>query len=81
MTDGPEAYREIDQRRMAGLIIVIVVVISLFVFWLQNRESIEVEFLFISVRLPIWLIIAISMVLGAILLKAVGFLRSRRKTE
>lgn len=80
MSEGPESYREIDQRRVVWLIVVVLVLVALFVFWLQNGETIEVEILFVSVQMPIWLLIVVSMVLGGLLFKGAGYLWSRRRS-
>lgn len=79
MSEGPETYREIDQRRVVWLIVVVLVLVALFVFWLQNGETIEVEILFVSVQMPVWLLIVASMVLGGLLFKGIGFLWARRR--
>ncbi len=42
-----------------------VVVLGIFVF--QNRDTVEIQFLFLGVNLPLWAVIGIFMVLGALL--------------
>lgn len=65
-------------RQIGGILAAIV----LLVFILSNRESVEVNFLFLHFTWPLWLTLAVTALLGA----AVGGLltvrrRRRRRTE
>lgn len=79
MAEDRETFQQIDQRRVIWLIVVVLVLVALFVFWLQNGETIKVEILFVSAEMPIWLLIVVSMLLGALLFKGIGFLWGRRR--
>jgi len=69
-----------SNRRILGLIIATIVVIVAAVFIFQNTEQTDVEFLFLSGRAPLYVVIVISMVLGSLLtLIALGLRRRRRR--
>jgi uncharacterized integral membrane protein len=53
--------------------------LAVVVFILQNRDQAETNFLFIHGSQPLWFVIVISVLLGALLGQAVGMLRNRQK--
>jgi uncharacterized integral membrane protein len=66
-------------RRAAALIMTGIIIATAIVFLLQNTEEATVKFLFLSGQVPIYVVILISMVLGALLV-LIGFgLRRRAK--
>ena len=83
MSDEYEEHLEASSasnRRIAGLIVAAIVVIVAAVFVLQNTDQTNVEFLFLSGRAPLYVIILISMVLGSLLtLIALGLRRRKRR--
>ena len=70
----------VSNRRILGLIIAALVIGVAAIFVFQNTDETNVEFLFLSGRAPLYVIIVISMVLGALLaLVAFGVRRRRRR--
>ena len=67
----------------AGAIASIVGVGALLVFMLQNRNKVSLDFLMFNVTWPLWLVILISAVLGALIWFGLGVMRrrSRRKAR
>ena len=67
----------------AGAIASIVGVGALLVFMLQNRNKVSLDFLMFHVNWPLWLVILISAVLGALIWFGLGVMRrrSRRKAR
>ncbi|MCL1587806.1 MAG: LapA family protein [Actinomycetia bacterium] len=68
-----------SNRRVAGLIVAGIIVAATVVFLLQNTEEATVKFLFLSREVPIYIVIIISMVLGALLTLIAFWLRRRAK--
>jgi uncharacterized integral membrane protein len=68
-------------RLGGGAIASIVGVVALVVFMLQNREETSLNFLMFEVNWPLWLVILISALLGALIWFGVGVMRrhNRRK--
>jgi uncharacterized integral membrane protein len=66
-----------SNRRVAGLILAGIVVAAAAVFLLQNTEEATVKFLFFSREVPVYIVIVISMVLGALLTLIALWLRRR----
>jgi len=82
MTDEYDEYLEqssSSNRRVAVLILAIVLVVVAAVFMFQNTEEASVDFLFLSGQAPLYVVIFISMVLGALLAFIFGGLRRRRR--
>lgn len=87
MYDGSDRrdddHRDVRTTRSGispALIAFVVVLALVVVFIIQNRDEAEIEFLFFQRRDPIWIAIAIAIVLGVILdrLFAVWWRRRRR---
>jgi len=68
-----------SNRRVAGLIAAGFIVAAAAVFLLQNTEEATVKFLWFSGQVPIYVVILISMVLGALLVLIAFGLRRRAK--
>ena len=68
-----------SNRRVAGLILAGIIVAAVAVFLLQNTEEATVTFLFFSREVPVYIVIVISMVLGALLTLIALWLRRRAK--
>lgn len=88
MTDfsDREAVDRQYERERAGnvspsLIAAIVVGILVLVFVLQNGRDAPVRFLWIDWQMPVWLVIAVSLLVGALLAKLIGHLWRRRRGE
>lgn len=68
MTDEqPQNIRSTNDRIGIGIIITVAVVVILGVFVWQNRDAVEIEFLFLGVSLPLWAVVGVFMALGALL--------------
>ena len=68
-----------SNRRVAGLVIAGITVIAAAMFILQNTKNVEVTFLFFSRDAALYIVIVISMVLGALLTLIVLWFRRRSK--
>ncbi len=82
MTDEYDEYLEqssSSNRRVAVLILAIVLVVIATVFVFQNTEEATVEFLFLSGQAPLHIVIIISMALGSLLTMILGGARRKRK--
>lgn len=65
--EKPQNIRVSNDRIGIGLIITVIVVIVLGTFMYQNRQTARIEFLFLGVDLPLWAVIGIFILLGAVL--------------
>lgn len=54
-----------------------VIAVALLAFILGNRQEVRIEFFFAEVRLPLWIVLAATTLLGA----AVGFLLGGRRQK
>lgn|GEM_PF-3376245 len=79
MTDEPPRTVNDSNDRIGIILIVTVIVVALLaIFVIQNGDPIRVEFLLFGVSLPVWLVVAISMVVGVLLALAWRMVRGRR---
>jgi uncharacterized integral membrane protein len=68
MTDEqPQNSKSTNDRIGIAIIVTVLVVVILGVFVWQNRDTVEIEFLFLGVSLPLWAVVVIFMALGALL--------------
>ncbi len=68
MTDEqPQNSKSVNDRIGIGIIITVVVVVILGVFVWQNRDTVEIRFLFLERSLPLWAVVGIFIALGALL--------------
>ena len=65
--EKPEFIRTTNDRIGIGIIFTAVVVVVLGIFVFQNRDTVEIEFLFLGVTLPLWVVIGVFLILGALL--------------
>jgi uncharacterized integral membrane protein len=71
-----------EQKESTGLPTVVgaaVVAIALISFIGQNRDDTEVSWLFLDGTWPLWLVIVVAAVLGAVLSEVLGWLIRRRR--
>ncbi len=68
-----------SNRRVVGLIITTIVIAVAGIFIFQNTDDTNVEFLFLSGRAPLYVIIVVSMILGSLLGWIGSAIRRRRK--
>lgn len=78
-----DRFETIDaqQRAPIGLIIAGVIVILIAIFVAQNTEDIQFDFLVFSFTLPLWLVLVIVFVLGALAGQGGLWYRRRRKAR
>jgi len=82
MTDEYDEYLEqssVSNRRIAVLILAIVLVVIAAVFVFQNTEEVSVDFLFLSGEAPLYVVIIVSMTFGALLTMILAGVRRRRR--
>ncbi|HZJ47584.1 MAG TPA: LapA family protein [Acidimicrobiia bacterium] len=76
--DQPRNVRDSNDRIGIGLIVTVIVVVIVGIFVMQNRHPVQIEFLFLNVSRPVWLVAVIFLVLGAALGWAWRWVRGRR---
>ena len=80
MTDEkPANVHKSNDRIGFGMIVSAVILVALAIFVIQNLDEVEVEFLFLSVAFPLWLVAVIFLVLGVVLGWAWRWMSRRRK--
>ena len=68
MTDEqPQNIKSTNDRIGIGIIITVIVVVILGIYVWQNRDTVEIEFLFLGVSLPLWAVVGVFLALGALL--------------
>lgn len=77
VSDAQKTDRDVKAR----LVIAIVALLAAVVFVVQNGNRVETDFLFFSGRQRLWVVILVSMVLGALLGQAAGILFRRRRKD
>ena len=68
-------------RLGGGAIASIVGVVALVVFMLQNRDQTNLNFLMFEVTWPLWLVILVSALLGALIWFGLGVMRRRSRRK
>ena len=85
------SYEEIDGERAEGgrggpplkLIALLLVVVALAIFFFQNGDDAPVQFLWLDGQWPVWLVIGISVLAGAVIdrLGTWQWRRARRRKD
>jgi uncharacterized integral membrane protein len=71
-----------DERRLGGgAIASLTGVVLLIVFMLQNTEDVKLEFLFWDFTWPLWLLVIVSALLGALVWFGIGVMRRHRRRK
>lgn len=70
-----------ESTGLATVVSAAVIVIALIAFIVQNRSDTEVSWLFIDGTWPLWVVIVIAAVAGAVLSEVVGWLLRRRRRQ
>ena len=71
-----------DGRRLSGGAIASLVGVGLLiVFMVQNTEDVELEFLFWEFTWPLWLLMIVSALLGALVWFGLGVIRRHRRRQ
>lgn len=77
VSSAKERGREFPVRIIvAGIALVLAII-----FVVQNRDEVETNFLFVHGTQPLWFLILINLLLGALLGQAIGMLRRRSKKD
>lgn len=79
MADEPLVEKEKESTGLVTVISAAVIAVALIAFIGQNRDDTEVSWLFIDGTWPLWLVIVIAAVLGAVLSEVLGWLIRRRR--
>jgi uncharacterized integral membrane protein len=62
-----------------GMVVAGLIVIGVAIFVAQNTEDIEFEFLWLNFSMPLWLVLVIVFLLGAVVGQSLLWLRRRRR--
>jgi uncharacterized integral membrane protein len=85
VTDGEASMspeRNDDGIRLGGgAIATIIGVVALLVFMLQNRNETKINFLMIELTWPVWLVMLVSALLGALIWFGLGVMRRRSRRK
>ncbi len=79
MSEEPLVEEGKESTGLATVIGAAVVAIALIAFIGQNRDDTEVNWLFLDGTWPLWLVIVVAAVLGAVLSEVLGWLLRRRR--
>lgn len=81
MSQEPEVEQEEASTGLVTVIGAAAIAIALIAFIGQNRADTEVSWLFLDGTWPLWLVIVIAAVLGAVLSEVLGWLIRRRRRK
>ena len=73
--------RKRDRDVTPRMIVAVLALLAAGTFVFQNGNRVETTFLFFEGRQPLWLVIVLSVLLGALLGQGLGLLRRRRKDD
>ena len=62
-----------------GMVAAVLLVVGLIFFVVQNGDSVDFEWLVFDMSGPLWVVILVSAVGGAVVNEVLGFLRRRRR--
>lgn len=71
--------RKVDRDIRGWVIVAGLALLAAVIFVVQNSNKVEMDFLFFGGSQPLWLVIVLSMVLGALFGQGIGLVRGRRK--
>ncbi len=74
---SPKTRRKLKIR--PGVVLALLVVAALIAFVVQNGSEVPVSWLFIEVDGPLWVVIVVSAVLGALLSEIIGWVVGHRR--
>jgi uncharacterized integral membrane protein len=81
MADEPLVEEPRESTGLPRVIGAAVLAVALIAFIGQNRTDTEVNWLFLDGTWPLWLVIVIAAVLGAVLSEVLGWLIRRRRRD
>jgi uncharacterized integral membrane protein len=79
--DRPRNVRDTNDKIGIGLIVTAVIAAVIIVFVVQNLDPTTVEFLILSVQLPLWLVAVIFLGLGGVLGWVWRWMSRRRRRD
>lgn len=79
MSEEPLVEEPSESTGLTTVIGAAVVAVALIAFIGQNRDDTEVNWLFLDGTWPLWLVIVVAAVLGAVLSEVLGWLIRRRR--
>ncbi|MDW3217881.1 MAG: LapA family protein [Acidimicrobiales bacterium] len=79
MSEETVSEESSESTGLATVVSAAVVAIALIAFIVQNRSDTEVSWLFIDGTWPLWVVIVIAAVAGAVLSEVVGWMLRRRR--
>ena len=62
-----------------GVVAAVLLVVGLIFFVVQNGDSVDFEWLVFDMSGPLWVVIVVAAVAGAVVTEVLGFLRRRRR--
>ena len=62
-----------------GLVVAVLVAVALIFFVVQNNDEVAFKWLFLDMTGPLWVVIVVAAIAGAVLNEVLGFLRRRRR--
>lgn len=77
--DRDSGQVEAGQRRSAALVLAGIIIIAVTIFIAQNTEEIGFDFLTFTFTMPLWLMMVLMLVAGALIGQVVMYVRRRRK--
>ena len=83
MNEEPKPLEaEPDGKKLSippGLVAVVLLVVALIFFVVQNGDDVDFRWLVFDMAGPLWVVIVVAAVAGAVLSEVLGFLRRRRR--
>ena len=83
MNDAPKSSEATsDGRKLPippGPVLAVLLVAALIFFVVQNNEAVDFKWLFLDMSGPLWVVIVVAAVAGALLSQVLGWLRRRRR--
>ncbi len=81
MSDDPVVDESNGSTGLVTVIGAAAIAVALIAFIGQNRSDVQVNWLFLDGTWPLWLLIVIAAVLGAVLSEVLGWLIRRRRSN
>lgn len=79
MNDDTESRIEEARKGKGGIVIAAIVAAALVVFISQNTDDTKVTWLFFDGTAPLWIVIVVAAVAGAVLTEVLAFIWRRRR--
>ena len=83
MNEAPKSSEATpDKRKLPippGPVLAVLLVVALIFFVVQNGQDVAFKWLFLDMTGPLWVVIVVAAVAGALLSQVLGWLRRRRR--